>query len=169
MNSNGSGHIANGSNVTRNRPESPQLETDRIDEAKNVQIARSTDLIFLKSVVASNTLERTKKVCCFFISLSFSCSWLNNDFSIWLCCYVTIFNLGYSPGLIVTTLFPSPVLRLERSNIINLGWKVTIMVDILAYSFSFTNQNKSIPGLRQSLMIILFLKIISVKSHWFYI
>ena len=65
VNSNGSGHIANGSNVTRNRPESPQLETDRIDEAKNVQIARSTDLIFLKSVVASNTLERTKKVCCF--------------------------------------------------------------------------------------------------------
>ena len=71
MNSNGSGHIANGSNVTRNRPESPQLETDRIDEAKNVQIARSTDLIFLKSVVASNTLERTKKVCCF---LSHYCS-----------------------------------------------------------------------------------------------
>ena len=71
VNSNGSGHIANGSNVTRNRPESPQLETDRIDEAKNVQIARSTDLIFLKSVVASNTLERTKKVCCF---LSHYCS-----------------------------------------------------------------------------------------------
>ena len=66
VNSNGSGHIANGSNVTRNRPESPQLEVDRSDEAKAVQTARSTDLIFLKSVVASNTLERTKKVCCSF-------------------------------------------------------------------------------------------------------
>ena len=66
VNSNGSGHIANGSNVTRNKPESPKLEIDRIDEAKSAQIARSTDIIFLKSVVASNTLERTKKVCCFF-------------------------------------------------------------------------------------------------------
>ena len=72
VNSNGSGHIANGSNVTRNRPDSPQLENDRSDEDKTVQTARSTDLIFLKSVVASNTLERTKKVCCF--SLLFSCS-----------------------------------------------------------------------------------------------
>ena len=66
VNSNGSGHIANGSNVTRNRPDSPQLENDRSDEDKTVQTARSTDLIFLKSVVASNTLERTKKVCCSF-------------------------------------------------------------------------------------------------------
>ena len=65
VNSNGSGLIANGSNVTRNRPQSTQLEIDRTDEAKSVQIARSTDLIFLKSVLASNTLERTKKVCCF--------------------------------------------------------------------------------------------------------
>ena len=41
------------------------LESSRIDEneePKSVQNARSTDLLFLKSVVASNTLERQKKV-----------------------------------------------------------------------------------------------------------
>ena len=32
------------------------------EEEKSVQCARSTDLIFLKSVVQSNTLERPKKV-----------------------------------------------------------------------------------------------------------
>ena len=40
------------------------LESSRIDEneeLKSVQNARSTDLLFLKSVVASNTLERQKK------------------------------------------------------------------------------------------------------------
>ena len=63
VNSNGSGPTSNGSNVTRNGPVPPNIAND---EAKSIQNARSTDLIFLKSVVASNTLERPKQVCCFY-------------------------------------------------------------------------------------------------------
>ena len=42
------------------------------EEEKGVPGARSTDLIFLKSVVLTNTLERPKKVCVFnFLLLAF--------------------------------------------------------------------------------------------------
>ena len=45
--------------------------TDHVAE-KGVPGARSTDLIFLKSVVLTNTLERPKKVCVFnFLLLAF--------------------------------------------------------------------------------------------------
>ena len=42
--------------------ETTEDTTDHEDE-KGVAGARSTDLIFLKSVVLTNTLERPKKVC----------------------------------------------------------------------------------------------------------
>ena len=67
----------NGSNIISNGP----THTDTIDinedhdkvsedgdEGKSIHGARSTDLIFLKSVVLTNTLERPKKVKLFFLT-----------------------------------------------------------------------------------------------------
>ena len=62
LKSNCEGPIANGSNVTRNGAVTTNVQIDGNEEPKNVHNARSTDLLFLKSVVASNTLERQKKV-----------------------------------------------------------------------------------------------------------
>ena len=55
-------------------------------------------------------------------------------------------NLGYSPGLKVTTLFPSSVLTLEQGNKINLERKVAIniMLDIYLHTHFpvlFTNDD----------------------------
>lgn len=55
------GLLAYGSNVTKNGPMTANVQIDENEEPKSVQNARSTDLLFLKSVVASNTLERQKK------------------------------------------------------------------------------------------------------------
>ena len=56
------GLLAYGSNVTKNGPMTANVQIDENEEPKSVQNARSTDLLLLKSVVASNTLERQKKV-----------------------------------------------------------------------------------------------------------
>ena len=67
--SNGSSVKKNGSSVMANGPVVAEVEVQEShgeDEAdtEEVPAARSTDLIFLKSVVLTNTLERPKKVCC---------------------------------------------------------------------------------------------------------
>ena len=71
LKANGSSFKKNGSNITANGPITSEIyelqeihedEPDRADE-NGVPGARSTDLIFLKSVVLTNTLERPKKVC----------------------------------------------------------------------------------------------------------
>lgn len=70
--SNCEGPTANGSNVTKNGAVTTNVQIDENEDPKSVHNARSTDLLFLKSVVASNTLERQKKV-----GLSFSFITLN--------------------------------------------------------------------------------------------
>ena len=67
--SNGSSVGANGANGTHgangangaNGPVTPQVQISQVD-AKGVNSARSTDLIFLKSVVSSNTEAQHNKV-----------------------------------------------------------------------------------------------------------
>ena len=73
LKANGSSFKKNGSNITANGPITSGSENDELQEIhenepdgadeKGVPDARSTDLIFLKSVVLTNTLERPKKVC----------------------------------------------------------------------------------------------------------
>ena len=71
--SNGSSVGANGANGTHgangaNGPVTPQVQISQVDakisqvDAKGVNSARSTDLIFLKSVVSSNTEAQHNKV-----------------------------------------------------------------------------------------------------------
>ena len=67
--SNGSSVKKNGSSVMANGPVVAEVEVQESHgeeeaDTEEVTAARSTDLIFLKSVVLTNTLERPKKVCC---------------------------------------------------------------------------------------------------------
>ena len=67
--SNGSSVKKNGSSVMSNGPVVAEVEVqesrgEEEADTEEVPAARSTDLIFLKSVVLTNTLERPKKVCC---------------------------------------------------------------------------------------------------------
>ena len=67
--SNGSSVKKNGSSVMANGPVVAEVEVQESHgeeeaDTEEVPAARSTDLIFLKSVVLTNTLERPKKVCC---------------------------------------------------------------------------------------------------------
>ena len=55
-------HVAQPQDTVSQVNESDLESTEKIEEGKNLQGARSTDLIFLKSVVQTNTLERPKKV-----------------------------------------------------------------------------------------------------------
>ena len=55
--------MANGPVVAEVEVQESQGGEEEAD-TEEVPAARSTDLIFLKSVVLTNTLERPKKVCC---------------------------------------------------------------------------------------------------------